>query len=138
MNVWTGLCDNKWFIGISLITVIVQIVIIFIGGRPLRCTPLDMNQNLFTIGLAVGIIPWNLLVANIPERWFTWASACVPNKEQDEEEAANSSVMGMSGRASARMSTKMVKLKMQEGMKDRFNLMSEAHKKDSFKPNINN
>lgn len=117
MNVWTGLCDNKWFIGISLITVIVQIVIIFIGGRPLRCTPLDMNQNLFTIGLAVGIIPWNLLVANIPERWFTWASACVPNKEQDEEEAANSSVMGMSGRASARMpSAKMVKLRLGEGI----------------------
>ena len=60
-NVFAGLTQNCWFVGISLITVVVQILAILFGGRPLRCTPLNMEQTLFTIGLGVGMIPWNLI-----------------------------------------------------------------------------
>lgn len=39
-NVFAGIFDNCWFIGISIITFSVQLGIVYIGGRPLRTVPL--------------------------------------------------------------------------------------------------
>lgn len=135
LNVWSGLTDNCWFIGISLITVVVQILAIYFGGRPLRCVPLDMNQQLLTIGLAVGILPWNLLCSQIPASWCSWASNCVPNKEQDDEEATESSIIGMSGRASARMSK--TSLSMQNKFLKKILQEKQNQQEQGFKTSLN-
>lgn len=111
-NVFSGLMNNCWFIAIALITVVVQICVIFFGGKPLRTVPLTMDQQIFTIGISAGIIPWHLLcVALLKVEWFSWASACVPNEETTQEEIAETGAMALSGRASARLSMRDAMIK---------------------------
>jgi hypothetical protein len=124
-NVFAGLMKNCWFIAIAMITIVVQILVVFFGGRPLRTTPLTLDQQLFTIGVSAGIIPWHLLcVALLKSEWFGWASACVPNEEATDETIAESGVIAISGRASAR-----VKNSMRDSMKKKIVGMVDAEKK---------
>jgi len=103
-NVFSGITRNCWFIAIAMITVVVQILVIFFGGKPLRTVPLTLDQQLFTIGISAGIIPWHLLqVAILKSSWFAWAQACVPNEEAQPEDMEQSGVIALSGRASARI-----------------------------------
>jgi len=60
-NVFKGFFDNWWFLGISLLTLGLQIAIVYIGGRPMRTVPLTTGENLYAIGLAVLVIPWGMV-----------------------------------------------------------------------------
>jgi Ca2+ transporting ATPase len=106
-NVFSGLTQNCWFLAITFVTVITQIIVVMWLGRPLRTTPLTGMQQLFTIGLGAGIIPWNLIQqAILKKEWFGWASDCVPNEEASEEDVAESGVLAASGKMSVKLSMK--------------------------------
>lgn len=136
-NVFSGLMDNCWFVAITLVTIIVQISVVMWFGKPLRTTPLSWEQQLFTIGLAFGIVPWNILcTAILKKEWFSWASACVPNEEATDEESAESGVIALSGRASARVSQSA----MRNAMASKLKIKVEEAKKSSGKginPSLN-
>jgi magnesium-transporting ATPase (P-type) len=110
-NVFSGLTSNCWFVGITFVTILTQIAVVQWLGRPLRTTPLTWEQQLYTIGLSAGIIPWNLIqTALLKKEWFGWASDCVPNEEaNEEEEGEQSAVIALSGRASTRMAAALKK-----------------------------
>jgi len=70
-NVFAGIFQNNWFLGISAITFVMQIAIVYIGGRPLRTVPLTTNENVYAIGLAAMVIPWAVFCKMfIPAAWF--------------------------------------------------------------------
>lgn len=64
-NVFAGLLEDYAFLAITVVTILVQIFAVMFMGRPLRCTALNMDQQLFTIGLAFGILLWNPLMTVI-------------------------------------------------------------------------
>lgn len=61
-NVFKGIMDNYWFLGISGITFALQLAIVFFGGRPLRTVPLTTYENFYAIGLASLVLPWQLFI----------------------------------------------------------------------------
>lgn len=60
-NVFKGLFDNWWFVGISILTLVLQIVMVYIGGRPMRTVPLTARENAYAIILAAMVLPWGVL-----------------------------------------------------------------------------
>jgi len=100
LNVFKGIFENAWFVGISLLTIAIQLSIIYIGGRPLRCVPLTLNEELFCITIAVGMLPWALLAKVVPASWFDKLTASVDDRPMETEEVAASNIFTQSGRLS--------------------------------------
>ena len=60
------------FLLIEVVTIAVQIVLVQIGGRAIKCSPLTVNQHLFCIAVgACGIIV-GFIVKFIPKRIFAF------------------------------------------------------------------
>ena len=60
-NVFKGFCANQMFVGILIITFIIQILFIEIGGEMMKCSNLTLSEHLFcmlfgVIGLVTAII----------------------------------------------------------------------------------
>jgi len=118
-NVFAGLLEDYAFLAITVVTILVQIFAVMFMGRPLRCTALDLNQQLYTIGMAFGILLWNPLMTVIFDpSCFGWATRCVPNKEASEEDKEGG-IIALSGRASARKTNleKVIGKKLDEHIK---------------------
>lgn len=85
-NVFSGFFNNWLFLMIFAVMVVVQILMVQYGGRPVRAHPLNMEQHYLSIGIGAGCLIWALFVKLIP------ASLCqcfAMNEEvmTDEEEA---------------------------------------------------
>lgn len=69
-NVFHNFFNNPLFIIIEIVTIAVQIVLVQIGGRAIKCSPLTVNQHLFCIAIgACGLIV-GVMVKFIPKRFF--------------------------------------------------------------------
>jgi len=66
LDVWSGALKNPIFMGVSAVTVGLQIMLVEVGGEWLRTAPLNMSQWLVTIGLGALTIPFGLLMRFIP------------------------------------------------------------------------
>jgi len=70
-NIFEGLWQNWFFIAISLVMIIGQIVIIFIGGKSFSTTRLNGSQWGISIILGALSIPVGVLIRLIPDKLFS-------------------------------------------------------------------
>lgn len=66
LNVFGGIFKNWMFLVIVLLTVVVQCVMVELGGKAVKTFPLDMNANLICLAIGFGEMPWGLLLKFIP------------------------------------------------------------------------
>lgn len=69
-NVFEGMFQNYWFLGINTVIIGGQIMIVYIGGQAFRVTRL--NGVLWAVCLicAVGCMPWAMILRMIPDHHF--------------------------------------------------------------------
>nr|XP_056706497.1 plasma membrane calcium-transporting ATPase 1-like [Euleptes europaea] len=69
-NVFEGIFTNTIFCCIVMGTLIIQITIVQIGGKPFNCTELSLDQWLWSVFLGVGTLLWGQLIISIPNRYL--------------------------------------------------------------------
>lgn len=69
-NVFAGIFTNMIFCCVTVGTLIVQIVIVQIGGKPFSCTPLTLEQWLWSIFIGIGTLLWGQVIIGIPDSWL--------------------------------------------------------------------
>jgi len=66
LEVWSGAFKNPIFMGISVFTIALQVMLIEVGGEWIRTAPLTAEQWLITVGLGAIAIPVHFLMRFIP------------------------------------------------------------------------
>lgn len=61
LNIFENIKENKGFIKVMSIIVVIQIILTFVGGELFRCTPIELNHWIFVIGMALTIVPVDML-----------------------------------------------------------------------------
>lgn len=69
-NVFGGMIANMPFLGIMVVTIIVQLAMVEYGGRMVKCWPLNIYQNAICIVIGLGELPWGVLIKFVPTRFF--------------------------------------------------------------------
>lgn len=103
LNVFEGICNNPLFLIITVGTFAAQFAIVYLGGQFLRVAPLTIGQNLLALGFGFFMLPWTLVVKQIPSTWF---AGCKMN-EAPLDERSTASVF--SRRVSMSISKKLKK-----------------------------
>ncbi|KAI0435835.1 calcium-translocating P-type ATPase [Xylaria telfairii] len=69
-NIFEGVHRNKFFIGITILMVGLQVLIIFVGGAAFEIKPINGVQ--WAICLVAGFLclPWAILLRLFPDEWF--------------------------------------------------------------------
>ncbi|XP_058044031.1 plasma membrane calcium-transporting ATPase 1-like [Ahaetulla prasina] len=83
-NVFSGIFKNCIFCGVTLGTLIIQVIIVQFGGKPFSCTSLTPEQWLWSIFFGMGSLLWGQLIISIPTRymWFLKEVGEQPLKEE--------------------------------------------------------
>jgi magnesium-transporting ATPase (P-type) len=66
IDVWSGALKNPIFMGVSIVTVAMQVMLVEIGGEWLKTSPLTGEWWGITIGLGAISIPFGILMRYIP------------------------------------------------------------------------
>lgn len=66
-NIFQGVLQNWFFIGINCIMVGGQILIVFVGGAAFSITRLNGEQWAVCLGLAALCLPWAILIRTVPD-----------------------------------------------------------------------
>jgi P-type Ca2+ transporter type 2C len=69
-NIFEGIWNNYWFLGINTVMIGGQITIIFVGGVALSVTPLDGLQWAICVICAIFCLPWAIFLRLIPDKHF--------------------------------------------------------------------
>jgi Ca2+-transporting ATPase len=69
-NIFEGVQRNKFFMGITLLMVGLQVAIIFVGGSAFEIKPLNGTQWAICVVAASVCLPWAVLVRLFPDEWF--------------------------------------------------------------------
>ncbi|KAI0804249.1 calcium-translocating P-type ATPase [Xylaria sp. FL0064] len=69
-NIFEGVHRNKFFIGITILMVGLQIAIIFVGGTAFEIKPINGTQWAICIVSAFVCLPWAVLIRLFPDEWF--------------------------------------------------------------------
>uniref|UniRef100_A0A8C6TAF5 Calcium-transporting ATPase n=1 Tax=Neogobius melanostomus TaxID=47308 RepID=A0A8C6TAF5_9GOBI len=67
-NVFKGVHKNPIFCGVIMGTVVVQIIIVQVGGKPFSCVPLSLEQWLWCVFYGFGSLLWGQVVTSVPTR----------------------------------------------------------------------
>lgn len=70
LNVFAGFFNNPLFIVITLLTIVVQMVLVEFGGSPVSCVKLTMNDNIKCLSLAASMLVVGFFVKFIPDSAF--------------------------------------------------------------------
>ena len=72
LNVLEGILRNWFFIGIVVMIIGLQILIIFVGGRPFQIKPGGIDGVQWAISIVLGsiCIPWAIAIKYFPDEWF--------------------------------------------------------------------
>ncbi|KAI1109860.1 calcium-translocating P-type ATPase [Nemania sp. NC0429] len=70
LNIFEGVHRNKFFIGISLLMIGLQVLIIFVGGAAFEIKPINGVQWAICIVLGFLSLPWGILIRLFPDEWF--------------------------------------------------------------------
>ncbi|KAL2835528.1 hypothetical protein BJY01DRAFT_223458 [Aspergillus pseudoustus] len=68
LNIFEGMHRNYWFIGINCIMVGGQVLIIYVGGAAFSVTEITGMQWGVCIALAIGCLPWAVVLRLIPDK----------------------------------------------------------------------
>ncbi|KAI1349503.1 calcium-translocating P-type ATPase [Xylaria sp. FL0043] len=69
-NIFEGIHRNKFFIGITILMVGLQIAIIFVGGTAFEIKPINGIQWAICIVSAFVCLPWAVVIRLFPDEWF--------------------------------------------------------------------
>lgn len=69
-NVFAGFFTNWLFSAIVVITVVIQMLMIEIGGKFVKVYPLGLDANLFCIALGSTELVWGVIIKLAPARYF--------------------------------------------------------------------
>lgn len=69
-NVFAGITRNWLFSFIALLTFVVQIIMVEVGGNITTCYPLNWSQNLIALAIGSGELLWGILIKFLPLRIF--------------------------------------------------------------------
>ncbi|OKL58510.1 hypothetical protein UA08_06274 [Talaromyces atroroseus] len=70
LNIFEGIHENWYFLGINLITIVGQVLIIFFGGSALSAVRLDGTQWAISLFLGAFSLVVGALVRLVPDRWL--------------------------------------------------------------------
>lgn len=70
-NVFENFCNNQLFFVILVISLVVQVLMITIGGKIIQTVPLNVEANTVCIGLGLFELVVGILVKLLPLSWFT-------------------------------------------------------------------
>ncbi|KAI1819801.1 calcium-translocating P-type ATPase [Xylaria intraflava] len=76
-NIFEGVHRNKFFIGITVLMVALQITIIFVGGTAFEIKPINGVQWAICVVSAAVCLPWAVLLRLFPDEWFATVSKTV-------------------------------------------------------------
>eukprot|EP00002_Diphylleia_rotans_P008170 TRINITY_DN1790_c0_g3_i1.p1 TRINITY_DN1790_c0_g3~~TRINITY_DN1790_c0_g3_i1.p1 ORF type:complete len:1051 (-),score=276.69 TRINITY_DN1790_c0_g3_i1:502-3654(-) len=105
-NPFRNLQNNHIFTGIWVGTLVVQVIIVFVGGNVFGCKPLDGQEWGICIAFGVGNFFWGILMQLIPDTWISSVLPMLRTEEHSRVTAPNASrrfndVTGKSGSQSA-------------------------------------
>ncbi|KAI1129012.1 calcium-translocating P-type ATPase [Nemania abortiva] len=69
-NIFEGVHRNKFFIGITILMVGLQVLIIFVGGDAFEIKPINGVQWAICVVSAFVSLPWGVLIRLFPDEWF--------------------------------------------------------------------
>ena len=69
-NIFEGVHRNKFFIGITLLMIGLQILIIFVGGAAFEIKPINGTQWAICVVTAFVSLPWAVVIRLFPDEWF--------------------------------------------------------------------
>ncbi|KAI0856086.1 calcium-translocating P-type ATPase [Xylaria cubensis] len=69
-NIFEGVHRNKFFMGITVLMVGLQILIIFVGGAAFEIKPINGVQWAICVVSAFLCLPWAVLLRLFPDEWF--------------------------------------------------------------------
>lgn len=70
LNVFAGFFDNKWFIMIFIATIVIQCVLVELGGSAVKTYPLNNQHNLICLSIGALELVWGLILKFLPIGWF--------------------------------------------------------------------
>ncbi|CAG9321505.1 unnamed protein product [Blepharisma stoltei] len=70
LNVFHGFFNNWIFLIVVVMTILVQIALVSVGGEPVRCSPLTLEQHAICIAIGAGGLLFGLLVRLMPTTPF--------------------------------------------------------------------
>uniref|UniRef100_A0A8D0B819 Calcium-transporting ATPase n=1 Tax=Salvator merianae TaxID=96440 RepID=A0A8D0B819_SALMN len=89
-NVFSGIFTNSIFCIVVVGTLLVQIIIVQIGGKLFSCAKLTLEQWMWSVFFGLGTLLWGQVIAYIPN-WYLWflkeVGEELPRAEFTEEEA---------------------------------------------------
>lgn len=79
LNVLEGILGNWFFVGIVVMIIGLQVLIIFVGGRPFGIKPGGLDETQWGISIILGFIciPWAIAIKYFPDAWFAVIAAFV-------------------------------------------------------------
>lgn len=99
MNIFKGVCSNPMFMGIVILTFVIQLLMVNFGGPAVRCVPLNQWQNLYCGVIGFCALLWGLLIKLIlPSGWFAWMTFDDKPMSDKEEQASLVANFRMSAR----------------------------------------
>jgi P-type Ca2+ transporter type 2C len=69
-NIFEGVHRNKFFLGITILMVGLQVLIVFVGGAAFQISPLNGVQWAICVVTASLCLPWAILIRLFPDEWF--------------------------------------------------------------------
>lgn len=95
INVFKGFFNNCLFIFVTLLTFVVQMTMVEIGGRAIKTWPLSQNDNFLCACVGAGELIWGLILKFIPKQYFQCIT--MGDEPMDEEGMSKSSISQMKG-----------------------------------------
>lgn len=92
INVFANFFNNKFFIIIFVLTILIQCALVELGGTAVKTYPLNLNQNLICLALGFLELPWGLILKFLPIKWFQCIDLKSPLPDEEEEEGADGDV----------------------------------------------
>ncbi|KAJ7324279.1 hypothetical protein JRQ81_017299 [Phrynocephalus forsythii] len=88
-NVFEGIFTNSIFCGVVLGTLVIQILIVQVGGKPFSCAKLTLDQWLWSVFFGLGSLIWGQFITSIPTRylWCLKEVGSTPLVEETEVES---------------------------------------------------
>ncbi|KAH9481469.1 Calcium-transporting ATPase 2 [Psilocybe cubensis] len=70
LNIFEGITKNRFFIGITLLEIVIQVLIVFVGGAAFQVTRISGREWGISLALGFVSIPWGAVIRCMPTKPF--------------------------------------------------------------------
>ena len=121
LNIFRGIFKNKYFVVVAIITFVVQMAMVEVGGQITKTIALTMEQNGICALVGSGEILWGFLLKFLPLSWFQFKMFQFDEKPMTAEEEEKSMKNRLKSSASKYGSRQAeIKANVDQGIKDVF------------------